>query len=98
MSAELDVKLQKVSDKCDRNEARIVRLEALHEALTELALSVQELAVNQANIKTDLIEIKKDVKLLSSIPATRWNSVTDKIITLLVGGFVAWLLTSGSPK
>lgn len=98
MSAEIDIKLQKVSDKCDRNEARIVKLEALHEALTDLALSVQGLATNQANMKTDLTEIKKDVKLLSSIPATRWNSVADKIITLLVGGFVAWLLTSGIPK
>ena len=95
MAENIDVKLQKVSDKCDRNEARIVKLEASHEALNELALSVQDLAINQVNMKTDLKEIKSDVKSLSAIPAARWNGIVDKALALLLGGFITWLITKG---
>ena len=93
---ELAIKLQETTDRSLRNEARIEKLETDQKALSELALSVQELATNQVNMKDDLTQIKKDVRSLITLPSKRWNSVVEKVITLLVGAFVAWLLTSGA--
>ncbi len=93
---ELAIKLQETTDRSLRNEARIEKLETDQKALSELALSVQELATNQVNMKDDLTQIKKDVRSLITLPAKRWNSVVEKVITLIVGAFVAWLLTSGA--
>lgn len=93
---DLAIKLQETTDRSLRNEARIEKLETDQKALSELALSVQELATNQVNMKDDLTQIKKDVRSLITLPSKRWNSVVDKVITLLVGAFVAWLLTSGA--
>ena len=93
---DLAIKLQETTDRSLRNESRIEKLETDQKALSELALSVQELATNQVNMKDDLTQIKKDVRSLITLPSKRWNSVVEKVITLLVGAFVAWLLTSGS--
>lgn len=93
---ELAIKLQETTDRSLRNEARIEKLETDQKALSELALSVQELATNQVNMKDDLTQIKKDVRSLITLPTKRWNSVVEKVITLIVGAFVAWLLTSGA--
>lgn len=93
---DLAIKLQETTDRSLRNEARIEKLETDQKALSELALSVQELATNQVNMKDDLTQIKKDVRSLITLPSKRWNSVVEKVITLLVGAFVAWLLTSGA--
>lgn len=93
---ELAIKLQETTDRSLRNESRIEKLETDQKALSELALSVQELATNQVNMKDDLTQIKKDVRSLITLPAKRWNSVVEKAITLIVGAFVAWLLTSGA--
>lgn len=93
---DLAIKLQETTDRSLRNESRIEKLETDQKALSELALSVQELATNQVNMKDDLTQIKKDVRSLITLPTKRWNSVVDKVISLLVGAFVAWLLTSGA--
>lgn len=93
---DLAIKLQETTDRSLRNEARIEKLETDQKALSELALSVQELATNQVNMKDDLTQIKKDVRSLITLPSKRWNSVVEKVITLLVGAFVAWLMTSGA--
>ena len=93
---DIAIKLQETTDRSLRNESRIEKLETDQKALSELALSVQELATNQVNMKDDLTQIKKDVRSLITLPTKRWNSVVDKVITLIVGAFVAWLLTSGA--
>ena len=93
---DLAIKLQETTDRSLRNESRIEKLETDQKALSELALSVQELATNQVNMKDDLTQIKKDVRSLITLPSKRWNSVVEKVITLLVGAFVAWLLASGA--
>ena len=93
---DLAIKLQETTDRSLRNEARIEKLETDQKALSELAISVNELATNQVNMKDDLTQIKKDVRSLITLPTKRWNGVVEQVITLLVGAFVAWLLRSGA--
>lgn len=93
---EMLLQLQEVKDRSLRNEARIDKLEANQEALNELAVSVQELATNQSNMKNDLKEIKCDVKAITSVPQKRWDGVVDKVISVLIAAFIAYLLAGGT--
>lgn len=90
---ELAMKVQHIEDQCNDHGKRIDKLEESNKALAELALSVESLATNQSNMKEDVKEIKKDIKCLTSVPGKRWNTLVDKAITLLAGGFIAWLLS-----
>ena len=93
MDENLAVALQEVKDRSLRNEGRIKKLESEHQALTELAISVKELATDQVNMKDDITEIKTDVKALTAKPAKRWDGIVDKVLYAIIGAFVTWLLT-----
>lgn len=96
MDENLAVALQEVKDRSLRNEGRIKKLEENQQALNDLALSVRELATDQDNMKSDITEIKTDVKALTAKPAKRWDSLVDKLLYAIVGAFAAWLLTGGA--
>lgn len=66
------------------------------DALNDLAASVRAMAVEQTNQKSDLGEIKSDVKALMYKPAKRWDGLVDKVLLVLAGAFVAWI-ASGMP-
>ncbi len=92
LETDLAIKLQKVDDRSQRNEGRIKKLEENQTALNELALSVKELATDQTNMKKDIIEIKTDVKALTSIPSKRWEALVEKVVLVVVGAVIAFLL------
>lgn len=92
VEADLAVKLQKVDDLSQRNEGRIKKLEENQTALNELALSVKELATDQTNMKKDIVEIKTDVKALTSIPSKRWEALVEKVVLVVVGAVIAFML------
>ena len=87
---DIAVKLQEVADRSLRNEGRIKKFESEHQALTELAISVKELATDQVNMKDDIAEIKTDGKAIPVKPARRWDGLVDKLLAALVGAVVAW--------
>lgn len=92
LETDLAVKLQKVDDLSQRNEGRIKKLEENQTALNELALSVKELATDQVNMKKDIVEIKTDVKALTSIPSKRWEAIVEKVVLVVVGAVIAFIL------
>ena len=44
-------------------------------------------------IKTDVEEIKTDVKAIAEKPGKRWDAIVDKLIMLLVGAVATYALT-----
>ena len=96
MDENLAVALQEVKDRSLRNEGRIKKLEENQQALNDLALSVRELATDQDNMKSDITEIKTDVKALTAKHAKRGDGLVDKLLYAVVGAFAAWLLTGGA--
>ena len=68
---------------------RMSAVEADQEAL-------RELTVEQSHLKTDVGEIKADVKTMLDKPVKRWDSLVDKALWLVAGAFLAWVL-SGLP-
>lgn len=92
MDENLAVQIQEVKDRSIRNEGRIKKLEKDQEALNDLALSVKELATDQAHVKGDLAEIKQDVKTLTDKPGKRWDSIVEKLIWAVLAAVVAFVL------
>lgn len=90
----LAIKLQEAYDRSKRNEKRIEQLETDQKALNELTLSVQELVINQSNMKSDIMEIKCDIKEITDIPSERWEKVIETVLSVVVGAFIAWIIAS----
>ncbi len=90
--AQMEQRLTAVEQRCKSNGHRIDKIEEQQEALNKLATSVALMTQEQKDIKEDILEVKKDVKSLASVPAKRWNDVIEKIVWLVIGGAVAALL------
>lgn len=89
---ELSLNWRQTEDRSVRNEGRIKQLEEDQKALMDLTTSVRELAVDQANMKKDIGEIKTDVRALTDKPAKRWDNLVDKIVWAIAAAVVAYLL------
>lgn len=89
---QMEQRLTAVEQRCKSNGHRIDKIEEQQEALNKLATSVALMTQEQKDIKEDILEVKKDVKSLASVPAKRWNDVVEKIVWLVIGGAVAALL------
>lgn len=89
---QMEQRLTAVEQRCKSNGHRIDKMEERQEALDKLATSVALMTQEQKAIKEDILEVKKDVKSLTSLPAKRWNDVVEKIVWLVIGGAVAALL------
>lgn len=73
---------------------RIERLEDRQDSLEELTRAFSVIQNEQEHIKTDVGEIKDDVKQLISKPVKRWDGIIDKVIAVVVGAFVSFILCS----
>ena len=90
---EIIKKLQANEDRSKSNTHRIDELERRQDDLDKIVNTVAVIANEQEHIKVDVTEIKKDVKLLADKPAKRWDGVVDKIIMVVVGAVIAYILT-----
>ncbi len=96
---ELAIKFSEVEHRAKSNTRRIDKLEQQTEAIQSLATSV-EVMVKEQSHQTEAIErIEKNVEkldnkveVLEHKPGKRWESVVEKIIMLLVGAVIAFLL------
>lgn len=86
-------RLTDVENRAKSNTHRLEELERRQDNIDKLASSVEVLAVREKNVEDDVKEIKNDVKLLTSKPAQRWDSMIDKVIMLIVGGIIAYILS-----
>ena len=71
---------------------KIEKLEERQNNLEELTKAFSVMQNEQEHIKTDVGEIKEDVKQLVSKPAKRYDAIIDKVVLSLVGAFVGFVL------
>lgn len=93
---EMGIKLAEVEQRAKSNTHRIETIERRQEALTELTTTVGILASKQEAVETDVKEIKAGVNSLMEKPAKRWEGLVDKLLYVIAGAFLAWLV-SGLP-
>jgi SMC interacting uncharacterized protein involved in chromosome segregation len=90
---EIALKLQETTDKAERNEGRIKKLERESEVLHKLATSVEVMAEQMKNMNTSVSTLTKKVEDIEGKPGKRWDSLVGNIIWASVGAFLAFLLS-----
>lgn len=88
----LEHRLSEVESRSKSNRHRLDEVEKRQEDMTELVQSVATIAQKQADMDSDVREIKKDVKGLLEVPAKRWEKVTVAAMTAAVTALVGTLL------
>lgn len=89
---ELRIKLTEVEQREKSNTRRIDKIEERQDNLEKLTDTISVLANEQEHIKSDVGEIKTDVKTLTEKPAKRWDAIVDKVLWAIVGAAVAFAL------
>lgn len=86
-------KLATLEQRSKSNTHRLDELDAWRKDQSALISSVATLASEQKHIKSDVEEIKTDVKAIAEKPGKRWEAIVEKITMLLVGAAVAYALS-----
>ncbi len=92
---EMAEKLVEVEARSKSNKKRLDKMEERQDNLENLTKAFSVMQNEQEHIKTDVGEIKDDVKQLVAKPAKRWDGVVDKVIAVIVGAVVGFLLNGG---
>ena len=83
---------QEILDLAKSNQHRITELEAEQKELRNLTNAVALMATEQKNMRSDLSEMKADIKSIKEKPGKRWDNMAEKICTLIIAAVVAWML------
>lgn len=89
---EVAIKLAQVEERVEANTHHLEKLEAEHETLRELAATMRVMAEKQSHMAETVDKLDAKVEALESKPAKRWDSIVDKIIMLVVGALISYLL------
>lgn len=90
---EVSEKLIEVDQRSKSNKHRLDKMEERQDNLEQLTNAFSVMQKEQEYIKDDIGEIKTDVKSLAEKPAKRWESVVERIITVVVGAVAGYLLS-----
>jgi hypothetical protein len=92
MDLEHEKRLTEVEARSKSNSKRLDDIEERQDNLDKLVSTVEVLAVREGNVENDVKEIKSDVKILTSKPAQRWESLVEKVFMTVVAAVVGFLL------
>ena len=83
---------QLIFDLAKSNKRRIDNLEEEQKELRNLTSAVNQMVIEQKNMRDDLAEMKDDVKQIKEKPGKRWDMAAEKVLTLIIAAVVAWML------
>ena len=95
MEEDVKIKVAELEQQIHSAQQRLEGLERGQEVLNRLATAVEVLATKQDNLDQSLGRLNKKLDALEQRPARRWDSLLDKIMLLLAGAFVSFLLAQG---
>ena len=90
---EIALKLQENTDRSERNEERIKKLEDENIVLHDLAKSVAVMAEQMKNMNKNVTALTSDVEEMKEKPAKRWDSLVENILWGVVGAVLAYFLS-----
>lgn len=92
MDLDHERRLTEVEQRSKSNAKRLDDIERRQDNLDNLVSSVAIIAQEQDHIKSDVTEIKTDVKALTEKPAKRWDDMVDKSLWAVVAAVIAYYL------
>ena len=96
MEQELAARIAGLEEKVAAALRCIERLEKGQTALNKLATAVEVLATKQEAMGQSLERRNEKMDRLESRPGQRWESLADKVLLVLAGAFVSFLLAGGA--
>lgn len=88
---DINVKIAELEAREKSNTHRLDSVEARQAEISELVTAMSVVKNEQLHIKSDVVEIKEDVKKLTDKPGKRWDSIVDKLIWLGISGAAGYL-------
>lgn len=88
---DFSVRLAEIEARAKSNTHRLDNVEARQAEIGELVTAMSVVKNEQAHIKSDVVEIKEDVKKLTDKPGERWDDIIDKSIWLIISGAAGYL-------
>lgn len=89
---QIALKLQETTDRSQRNEGRIKKLEGENAVLHQLATSVAVMAEQLKTMNTSVATLTSEVEEMKEKPSKRWDAIVDKIVWALLAAVIAFLL------
>lgn len=93
LEVKVEHRLTEVEERSKSNTHRLDEVEKRQGNLEDLVSTVKVLADREERMETDVKEIKADVKSLTDKPAKRWDDLVGKVISIVVGALIGFLLT-----
>ena len=85
--------LQETSDKANRNEGRIKKLENENVVLHQLATSVAVMAEQMKGLNKNVTALADEVEEIKEKPGKRYDTIVTAIITGLVGALIGFFVS-----
>lgn len=95
MEQELTTRVTGLEQQSQEHRRRIEGLERGQTVLNRLATAVEVLATKQESMGHSVEKLSEKMDALERRPGRRWESLTDKILLVLAGAFVTFLLSGG---
>lgn len=89
---EIVAKLTEVDQRGKSNTHRLDKVEERQDNLDKLVTTVASMATEQEDIKSDVTEIKGDVKALTAAPARHWEDFISKLLWFVVAAALGFVL------
>lgn len=86
-----DAKFAELEARAKSNSHRLDKVEARQDEFSDLVTAMTVVKNEQVHIKSDVTEIKENVKTLTDKSGKRWDSIVDKLIWLIVSGVAGYL-------
>jgi SMC interacting uncharacterized protein involved in chromosome segregation len=86
------LKLQETTDRSERNEGRIKKLESESNVLHQLATSVAVMAEQMKHMNSSVATLTSEVEEMKEKPGKRWDSLINLIIGAVAGAVLAFIL------
>ena len=98
MEQKLDMehRMTAVEDRSKSNTLRLNKLEESTAVLNRLATAVEVMATKQDTMGESVERLEVKVDSLEAKPAKRWEGLLDKILLVVAGAFIAWLISGAS--
>ncbi len=85
-------RLTEVEQQTRNNCCLIADLQNKQQSISDLVVSIKELAIREENVESTVKEIKEDVRTLTSKSGKRWDSVIEQLITIVVAALVSIII------
>lgn len=83
---------QRIVDENKRQNERLKTIDGRLDKIQELIISIQQIATNVKSLTEEMQRQGGRLEALEAKPGKRWEAIVDKVLMLIVGGVVGYVL------